>query len=147
MLNDSLKVTGEVNIKVFGPNGELKKELNKSNLVVATGKNFIASRVARNDSVPMSHMAVGTGGSQVAVAADATLNNQLARIPIATPVVQNNVITFTGVFGPTFGTGTLSEAGIFNSPTAGTMLCRTTFPAVEKEEDDIIAVTWSITIN
>lgn len=147
MLKDSLKVTGEVNIKIFDSNGVLKKEINKSNLVVSTGKNFIASRIAKNDSVPMSHMAVGSGGSQLAVLADATLVNQLARIPIATPTVQNNVITFTGVFGPTFGTGMISEAGIFNSPSTGTMLCRTTFPEVEKQEDDIIAISWSITIN
>ena len=148
MLKDSLKVTGEVKIKLFNSKGELKSELNKSNLVVSVGKNFIASRIASNSSVPMNHMAVGYGDTPANLT-DSALEDeaQNGRISIAAPTIASNTLTFTGIFGPTYGTGSLAEAGIFNSNASGIMLCRTTFPVIEKEEDDTIAISWSITIS
>jgi hypothetical protein len=41
--------------------------------------------------------------------------------------------------------GSIKEAGIFNS--GGTMLCRTVFLPVNKEDGDSITITWVITIN
>ena len=41
--------------------------------------------------------------------------------------------------------GSIKEAGIFNDD--GTMLCRTVFLPVNKEDGDSITVTWVITIN
>lgn len=148
MINDSLKVTGEVNIKLYDAKGVLKKEVDRSNLVVTMGKSFIASRIANNLSVPMNHMALGYGDVPANInntsLEDEALNG---RISIAQPIVVNNVLTFTGVFGPSYGTGTIKEAGIFNSNSGGVMLCRTTFPEVVKEDDDTIAVSWSVTIS
>jgi hypothetical protein len=45
------------------------------------------------------------------------------------------------------GTGAISEAGIFNASSGGTMLCRTVFPVVNKQASDTIAITWTITIS
>ena len=44
-------------------------------------------------------------------------------------------------------TGAITEAGIFNALTAGTMLCRTTFPVVNKAAGDSIVITWVVTIS
>lgn len=148
MINDSLTVTGQVNVKVFNSNGELKTELNKSNLVVSVGKNFIASRIASNTATPMNHMAIGYGTNPAALANTSLQDEaQNGRIAIAQPTITNNVMTFIGVFGPTYGTGSISEAGIFNSNSGGLMMCRTSFPPVQKDNEDTVAISWTITIS
>lgn len=148
MVKDSLKVTGEVNIKLLDSNGNIKQEIQKSNLVVTTGKQFITSRLVSNTSLPMNHMAIGHG-TNPATLGDAQLSSESGngRVSIATPTISGSTLTFTGIFPGTYGEGAITEAGIFNSNAGGTMLCRTVFPAVQKEQDDTIAISWAITIN
>ena len=43
-------------------------------------------------------------------------------------------------------TGAVTEAGIFNAASGGTMLCRTVFSVVNKGADDSLSVTWTITL-
>lgn len=148
MIKDSLTVTGEVNVKVFNSNGELKSELNKSNLVVSSGKSFIATRISSNSATPMSHMAIGYGTNPASLSNISLQDEaQNGRIAIAQPTIVNNIMTFTGIFGPTYGTGQIAEAGIFNSNSGGLMMCRTSFPPVQKDNEDTIAISWTITIN
>jgi hypothetical protein len=45
------------------------------------------------------------------------------------------------------GTGAITEAGILNGSSTGTLLCRTTFPVVNKASSDSIAITWVITVS
>ena len=44
-------------------------------------------------------------------------------------------------------TGAVTEAGIFNAATSGTMLCRTTFDVINKGASDTMSVTWTITVS
>lgn len=43
--------------------------------------------------------------------------------------------------------GTITEAGMFNALTAGTMICRTTFAGIPILTTDSLAITWIININ
>ena len=147
--SDTLKITGQVNIKVFDADGKLTKEVDHHNLVVDAGKSFIASRIATNIETPMNHMALGQG-SVSASAGDVSLLEEVAngRIAIASPIVTGNKIAFTGIFPPLVATGNaVCEAAIFNSLSGGTMLCRTVFPAIVKSETDTVAISWTITIS
>ena len=45
------------------------------------------------------------------------------------------------------GTGAVTEAGIFNASSGGTMLCRTVFAVVNKGADDGMSITWQITVS
>jgi hypothetical protein len=69
------------------------------------------------------------------------------RVLLSGNSVTNNAITYTATFPAGTGTGAITEAGIFNASTAGTMLCRTTFPVVNKQAGDTIAVTWVVTVS
>ena len=62
--------------------------------------------------------------------------------------VSGAVVTYAATFAAGTGTGSLIEAGIFNSATAasGTMLCKTSFDVVNKAANDSIAITWTVTI-
>ena len=155
MIYDDIKVTGALKIQVHGPDGKLKEEQEVPNLVVNTGKFYIAQRMIATgpNSVPtaMSHMAIGSGTTTPAVTQTA-LTTQLARVGLTggTGSVANattNQVVYTATFGAGVGTGAVTEAGIFNAATAGTMLARTTFPVVNKEAADSITITWTVSIN
>ena len=49
MVEDNIKLTGEVKITLTGSDGEVKKETVIPNLVVTAGKNAIASRMKNNN--------------------------------------------------------------------------------------------------
>jgi len=44
-------------------------------------------------------------------------------------------------------TGAITEAGIFNASSSGTMLCRVVFSALNLTSTDSISVDWTITLS
>ena len=145
MVKDNLKLTGKLKITLFDTNGNVKDSREINNLVVTAGLNFITSRMNGTSAAVMSHMAVGTG-TTAANAADTTLETELARGALTSAVVSTNTLTFVGDYAAGTGTGALTEAGIFNDATTGTMLARTVFAVVNKGASDTMQITWVITI-
>tara|TARA_A100001388_G_scaffold201663_1_gene152768 strand:- start:733 stop:1155 length:423 start_codon:yes stop_codon:yes gene_type:complete len=140
MLNDGLKLTGKLSIAI---NDEVVKEV--PNLVVTAGKNYVADRI-KNNSTVMSHMAIGTG-STAAAAGDTALGSQTARTALTSTTVTNNEIVYVDTFPAGTGTGAITEAGIFNASSGGTMLCRTVFSVVNKGANDAMTITWTVTVS
>ena len=147
-INDTAMPTGQVHIQHFDAEGNLKGERQVKNLVVTTGKNYIASKMVAttNSPVSMTHMAIGTGSTTPA-AANTALGSQTGRVTLSGSSVSSNAITYTATFPAGTGDGAITEAGIFNASSGGTMLCRTTFPVVNKASGDTIAVTWVVTVS
>ena len=147
-VTEELKATGLVKIVHTNAAGELVKEFNVPNLVVTAGKNHIAAKIAATTNSPaaMTHMAIGTGTSTPG-ASDTTLGTQTGRVSLSGSTVSTNTITYTETFPAGTGDGAITEAGIFNASSGGTMLCRTTFPVVNKASGDTIAVTWVVTVS
>ena len=140
MLNDGLKLTGKLSIAI---NDEVVQEV--PNLVVTAGKNYVADRI-KNNSTVMSHMAIGTG-STAAAAGDTALGNQTARTALTSTTVTDNEIVYVDTFAAGTGTGAITEAGIFNASSGGTMLCRTVFSVVIKGASDAMTITWTVTVS
>ena len=145
-LNEDLKMNGELSIVVTGQDGAIKQELVVPNLVVTVGKGYIASRMAGTAATVMSHMAIGSGIT-APVIGNTTMETSLARVALTSFTATLAVVTAVASFGAGVGTGSITEAGIFNDATTGTMLCHTTFPLVTKEAGDSIAITWAITVS
>lgn len=145
MVNDLLKVKGDVKIQLFDQNKNLKDNREVKNLVVATGKDYIAQRMTANTTNIMSHMAVGSGNVSPTTA-DTTLDTETDRIVLDSTNVTSNVITYVTTYPAGNATGTIAEAGIFNAGSGGTMLCRTNFNEVNKGASDVIVITWNITV-
>lgn len=170
---DTLKLRGSVDINVYGPDGELKENRYIPNLVVQAGKNYIATRMigtsnatavstTNSTTACMTHMAIGTSNVSTLVT-DSTLGTEVAvagdigaysRATVGSTTQTTGVVTYVAVFGTnnpqrvnSSNTTAITEAGIFNDPSAGTMLCRTTFAAVNKGNDDTLQITWSITVS
>jgi len=140
---------GMVKITKTNALGEVTQEFEVPNLVVTSGKIYIAGKMIATDSnvpVAMSHMGIGTGTSAPA-GDDQALGTQTGRVLLSGSLQEQNSITYTATFGTGIGTGAITEAGIFNASTNGTMLCRTVFPVVNKQAGDTIAVTWKVTVS
>jgi len=97
----------------------------------------------------MSHMAVGSG-STAAAAGDTSLTElgrvSLTSTTIVTTSVTNDAVQYVATFAAGTGTGAITEAGIFNAGSAGTMLCRTVFAVINKGSLDTLTITWKVTV-
>lgn len=88
----------------------------------------------------------GSGGHIEAWSDDTALGTELARVALASTSVSANATTYSATFLPGTGTGVLTEAGLFNDPAAGTMVCRAQFGDVTKDGDDELTINWTITV-
>ena len=143
---ENLKASGSLRVVITGADGKVKEEHDFKNLVVTVGKNFVASRMVGVSANVMSHMAAGSG-TTAAAAGDTALQTELGRVALATSSASTNVVTYTASFPAGTATGAVTEAGIFNAASVGTMLCRTVFAVVNKGVDDAMSVTWTVTIS
>lgn len=144
--SERTKATGKVNIVVRDEAGKVKEEYTIPNLVVDSGLAFIASRMVNADDSVMSHMAVGTG-STAAAAGDTTLGTESARVALTSTTDTANAVAYVATFAAGTGTAALTEAGIFDASSGGTLLCRTVFSVINKGVADSMTVTWTVTIS
>tara|TARA_R100000231_G_scaffold47840_2_gene40956 strand:- start:5917 stop:6360 length:444 start_codon:yes stop_codon:yes gene_type:complete len=145
MINDTIKVTGELKITVTKPDGNVHETI-VPNIVVTDGKEYIASRMKDASATAMSHMAIGTG-STAAAAGDAALGTEAGRVALTSTTVTSNAVAYVATFAAGTGTGAITEAGIFNASSSGTLLCRTVFSVINKGAADTLGITWTVTVN
>jgi hypothetical protein len=143
---DDIKASGSLRVIVYDKSGTVKEDREFKNLVVTTGKDFVASRIVGTASSVMSHMAVGSG-TTAAAAGDTALQTELGRVALASNIAILNVVTQTATFPAGTATGAVTEAGIFNAASVGTMFCRTVFAVINKGVDDAMSVTWTVTVS
>tara|TARA_X000000950_G_scaffold249791_1_gene309946 strand:+ start:80 stop:520 length:441 start_codon:yes stop_codon:yes gene_type:complete len=146
MINDSIKVTGELKLTLTRPDGHVKHEVIIPNLVVTTGKNYIASRMKDASATAMTHMAIGTG-STAAAAGNTALGSEAGRVALTSTTVSTNNVAYVATFAAGTGTGAITEAGILNASSGGTLLCRTVFSVINKASADTLGITWTVTVN
>lgn len=146
MIQDSIKMTGELRITVTNPEGTITQETVVPNLVVTSGKDFIAERMKDATTTAMSHMAIGTG-STAAAAGDTALGTEAGRVSLTSTTVTANAVAYVATFGAGTGTGAITEAGLFNASSGGDMLCRTVFSVINKGAADTLGITWTVTVN
>jgi hypothetical protein len=140
-INDGLKLTGKL---IIALNGRTVQEVD--NLVVTAGKGYVASRIKDATATAMSHMAIGSGTNNPA-AGDTALQTELGRVALTSTTVSAAVVTYVATFGAGTGTGAVTEAGILNASSSGTLLCRTEFSVVNKGSSDSMTVTWTVTVS
>ena len=147
LLRDNVNVVGSLQVKRYNSNNVLVEVQNFKNMVTAVGKDVIAARLIGNTIPVFSHMALGN--SNVAVTtSQTTLVAEIGRASLSTSVRTANTITYAATFIAGTATGTLREAGIFNSASGGNMLCRTSFntTSINKAPGDTIGITWNVTV-
>jgi hypothetical protein len=146
MIADDLKLNGRLTVNLVAEDGSIKETQEIPNLVVTTGKAYVASRMAGTSASVMSHMAIGTSSTAAAVA-NTTLANEVARVAISSTNVASNDIVYSATFPASTPSSAAAvvEAAIFNASSSGTMLCRTVFSVINKASTDSISIQWTIT--
>ena len=148
--NDKTTVKGSLGITLTDAHGKVKTNVTHENLVVDTGLAYLISRAVGTSKSVMSHMALGSGTTDPA-AGDTALEAQLGgRVSLDSTTISGSndeQVVYVATFGPGDATGAVTEAGIFNASTGGDMLCRTEFPVVNKQSDDTMVITWTITLS
>jgi hypothetical protein len=145
MINEGLKLKGDVAVVLRDKNGNVKDDRKINNLIVDAGLNFICDRM-KNDETAMSHMGLGSG-TTAPVAGNTTLESQLgSREVLDSSTVTGNQIVYVASFEAGEATGAVSEAAIFNAASGGTMLCRVSFAVVNKSADDVLSISWTISL-
>lgn len=143
-VNDGLKLTGKLSIAL---NGKVVREID--NLVTTAGKGYVANRMRSDVSggvALMSHMAVGTGTNNPA-AGDTALQTESGRVALTSSNVSAAVVTYVATFPAGTATAALTEAGVLNASSGGTLLCRTEFSVVNKGASDAMTITWTVTVS
>lgn len=140
------KVTDNVKVQLFDKNGKLKEERSIHNLVVNTGLAHIADQLSASpgDSA-MSHMAIGTG-TTAAAAGDTALETELDRNALDSATDSGAVVTYQATWAAGDGTGAITEAGILNNSSGGTLLARAVFAVINKGASDSLVITWTLTV-
>jgi len=149
MLKENLSVKGLVSFLLTDADGHAKHS-SVQNLVVSSGLAVIISRMKDATAAVASHMALGTS-TTIAAASQTALIAEVARVALdsttlVTTTVTNDSIQYVATFGPGTGTAGLTEAGLLNAATDGTMIARTAFPVINKGALDTLAITWKLTL-
>lgn len=144
-MKDNISMKGKLKIVLRDKDGKIKEQREVKNLVVDTGKDYIASRIEGTSSAVMSHMALGTG-TTAAAQGDTALETELDRNALDSTTVTDNDVTYVATYAAGDATGAITEAGILNNSTGGDLLCRTVFPVVNKGASDSLSISWTVTV-
>ena len=153
MINENLKLSGQLNIVLKDKAGNVKDSRDLKNLVVNSGLAYIASRMKDTTKGAMSHMALGSGTTAAAATQTDLVSILGSREALDTTSISGSnseKVVYEASFEAGDATGAVTEAGIFNAAAAGAssvMLCRTKFNVVNKAADDTMSVTWTITLS
>ena len=125
-----------------------KEEITRHNLIVAGGFDFICAAMGSTVRPSnMAYIAVGEGKEDTSPEQTALLseiNRQKAEYEHSPGT---KTFTLRAKFTEGIGTGALTEAGVFNAASGGTMLDRVTFAVVNKGADDTFEATFQFTLS
>jgi len=145
MLNETIPLKGRLQISL---NGAVVREID--NLVVDTGAGWVAERIGgQNATQSITNMGIGTG-TAVAAAGDTGITTAQTQA-LATTTVDGaaKTVVFSATF-PGAGAGNsaaVTEAGLLTGDATPILVARTVFNVVNKDEDDEMTITWTITIS
>lgn len=144
MSRESLQLHSNLLLELRGPDGQLKDRRLIHNLVCTAGKNTILKASSAEYLNAYAYIAIGTGTTAPAIG-DTALQTEVARSPVQTPTNPSaTVYEVTYTFPAGTGTGTITEAGLLDAPSAGNIFAHQTFSGVAKAPADTLGITWQI---
>lgn len=130
--------------------GNWTTSMNLANLVTSAGKAGVASRLnGAGGEAAFTYIAVGTG-TNAAAAGDTTLQTETATSGLSranatasrvTTTVTNDTAQLVNTFTVT-GSVAVTESGVLNAASVGTLLARQVFSAVNVVNGDSLQITW-----
>jgi len=150
---EKVKLIGKIHLVLRDKKGRIKEDRLIGNTITAVGKAELAGlMVVDVGGTGFDYIAIGTGTpTATALGAEATTNGGARRggVDVTGTRVTTTVTNDTGQLVTTFtftGALALTEAGIFNAATAGTMLASQSFSTLNVANTDTLQITWKIKI-
>lgn len=144
------RIVGQWSTYVYGPDGLLKDSQHGPNVVTTVGKDalavFLNSAAAAATTFTAKYIAIGTGVTPE-TAGDTALNSESVRSTGTVSYVTSQIYQVTATFATGSGTGAITEYGLFNSNSAGTMYARYTKSVINKGANDTLTVVAQITLS
>ncbi len=132
--------------------GQWVNVLSIPNLMTNAGFAGIASRInGSGGEAAFTYIAMGTGVA-AAAATDTALGTELSTLGLSrvnstasryTTTVTNDSAQLVNTFAVT-GTAAVTESGILNAASTGTLLCRQVFSAINVVNTDNLQITWRV---
>lgn len=145
-IREETETEDNVYIVLRGPDGNVKYEETCHNLITTVGKTAVADQLLAAPGIAKpTHMAIGTGAT-AAAAGDTTLQTELDRNALTSKTRASNVVTMVGDWAAGDGTGAITEAGILNASSGGSLYVRAVFSVVNKGALDTLSISWTITV-
>lgn len=125
-----------------------------ANLVTNAGKAAAAGLLTGDITNYFDYIAVGTGTTAAALT-DTTLETETATSGLSraastnsrvTTDVTNDTAQFVKAFSVS-GTVAVTESGVFDSASTGTLLARQTFSVINVVSGDTLTITWKIDVD
>jgi hypothetical protein len=123
-----------------------------ANLMTNAGFALVAGRINGSGSpAAATYIAVGTGTTAANVAntaleteiTDSGLERASASVSLVTTTVTNDTAQMVVTFTVT-GTKAVTESGVLNASSSGSLLCRQVFSAINVVSGDSLQITWKI---
>lgn len=153
---ERVKVSGQFTLRHKKADGTIIQEFTKKNLVVDVGLAEVAGLLNGATSGAFDYLAVGTDNTAV-VAGDTALGAEIttgggARAQDSSPTRDNTggvtndtaVLDYEWTFSAPFA---VVEAGVLDAASAGVLLCRQVFSAINVVSTDKLEITWKVTIS
>lgn len=141
---------GRYKAVLTGPDGEVKDFREGDNVITDAGKSFLASFLQSAASAAatftMHYAAIGTDSTSE-TAADTSLNTEVARHTGTASYSANAIYEVVATFATGSGTGAITEYGIFDTNTGGTLFSRDTEDVINKGANDTLTVTYQLTFS
>lgn len=142
-------------IRIAFITGEWSSKIRRSNLVTTAGRAGVASRInGSGGEAAFTWIATGTGVTAAAIG-DTTLQTELAvsglsRANATASRVTTDTTNDTARLQNTFtvtGTAAVTESGVLNAASVGTLLARQTFSAINVLNGDSLQITWDLDVD
>jgi hypothetical protein len=145
---DRFRLHGRLESRLVKPDGTTILRV-KDNLIVDAGFSFIAQSIGASTGRPnvMSHIAVGTGTTAAATGNTALVTEIARKAATFSHTVGTKVFQFEATFNAGEATGAITEAGVLNASSAGTMLDRVVFAVINKGADDTLTQRFTFTMS
>jgi hypothetical protein len=145
-MKDSMDFVGIVNLKLYGPDGDLKQEVTTHNIIVNMGRAHVIDLLDKADVLLPNYVGIGDG-TTAAAASDDSLVGALAS---ASASPSQSVDAYTSRVAVTFasGTGTGTVKEVTRGMSTSDIIARTLLAEsaqVNKGASDSLVVTYDIT--
>ena len=143
-MNDDATFQTNMLLVLRGPDGREKARREVHNTTKTAGKEALADQILLDANRTLgkpTHMAIGTSSPAATL-----LGAEVDRHALTTKTRSGAIITIVADFAATHGTGTITEAGLFDAASTGNMWCSANFTGIVKGSGDSLQITWTLTV-